>query len=421
MGEMDMEAAKQALHNSAQQHQSLHSDVEKSLASFGDMGETRRQSWLDTEKNNEKVWSYKSTISFWCSIYFTAGSLLFVVGSAGMIPGFCPPGEEHEVYFRTWVDYPFMVGAWCFTIANYGIYFQVLNQLNSHGATSPHGADEIALPSFASSTLTRLRWVVLPTSDLGHLAALMNVIGSLLYNVNTMGMYGGPNKFGLGFDIGYVSTGAVGSLFFAVGAALEGEYNGWRRLSLPETRSNSAVWMSYFSFIGALLFFVGYSSDYNHFADHSTGVTTWGVAVPFLVGSLFFLASSWMAQFLWKAHVFGLGFAQELTAGAQITWNIDWAQQFMLGIYCLNLCGNWLAFFILSGDPMSADNFDDGWSALLRVSGYTCILGLASVVHFTPKEHPYVALFWIMRFTALLDLVGGAIAVYHTNKLLLTR
>merc|ERR1711908_78320 len=96
-----------------------------------------------------------------------------------------------------------------------------------------------------------------------------------------------PSKFGMGHNLGYATTGVVGSMFFAVGAILEGEYNGWRKITSPETFRNSAVWMSYFGFAGGLFFFIGYAFDYNHFADETEAITMWGVAIPFTIGSVF--------------------------------------------------------------------------------------------------------------------------------------
>lgn len=207
-----------------------------------------------TPSQVKEVWSYKATIAFWSSMYFVIGSVLFVVGSVSMIPGFCPPAatneEAHEEYFRVWVDYSFMVGAWCFTLGNYLAYFQVINKLSTHGA-GENGGD----PGDHGAVLSRLRCFACPSSDLGELAAFANVIGALFYNVNTMGMFGGSEKFGMGFNIGYVATGTGGSFFFALGALLEGEYNDWRNLRNPEVRANWAVWMSWFGFIGAILFF----------------------------------------------------------------------------------------------------------------------------------------------------------------------
>ena len=51
-------------------------------------------------------------------------------------PPFPPPQAEEsgetgncqpEFMYKAWVDYSFMIGAWCFTLGNYAVYFQVIN------------------------------------------------------------------------------------------------------------------------------------------------------------------------------------------------------------------------------------------------------------------------------------------------------
>lgn len=168
-------------------------------------------------------------------------------------------------------------------------------------------------------------------------------------------------------------------------------------------------------------FFIGYASDFDHYADQSDRATAWLVAAPFAFGSMFFWVGSWMAQYLWKIHDFGLGFAKELKAGSNdVAWKVDWGQQFMIVIYTTNLCGNLLEFAVLLFElEWTAQRWARFWDCCLRILAYTGILGLASAVHITPKEHPYVVLYWIMRVTCFCDLIGQAALVHALNPLLM--
>lgn len=312
-----------------------------------------------------------------------------------------------------------MVGAWCFTIANYLIYFQTINRWNSHGASTHQGANEVH----------RTRWLLPRSADMGpgYWACLCNVIGALLYNVNTMGMFGHYEKTLTGYNLGYVMTGSVGSIWFILGAILEGEYNNWRQLSW-KTLYDMPVLMSYSSFFGALLFFVGYISDLNQFTSGAAPEveefrTIYLVANPFLFGSIFFLAGSWMMQVMWKKQMFGLGFAKELTRRGAAQ-SLSTTQQIMMCFYCVNLCISWLTLGkLVGGDGMEwyKDVGDMLWlvgNVVIRIAGYNCIIGLASVVHVVPKELPYPCLFWVMRSVAVFDFFGQVLWLAHENPLL---
>jgi len=81
---------------------------------------------------------------------------------------------------------------------------------------------------------TDLHYVNIPTwKDLGEMGAIFNMIGSLLFNVNTMLMFDASSHDSVWFEYNlvYVLSGGGGSIFFALGAIAEGEHNGWRECS----------------------------------------------------------------------------------------------------------------------------------------------------------------------------------------------
>merc|ERR1712216_408009 len=102
------------------------------------------------------------------------------------------------------------------------------------------------------------------------------------------------------FDVVYVGTGAIGSLLFMISAALEGEYNGWRKLENLTTVQGLPNWMAYFGFVGSFLFLGAYLVDYNRMGSHNDELHIYATVNTFTVGSLFFLVSSWTPLWMWK-------------------------------------------------------------------------------------------------------------------------
>merc|ERR1712007_86657 len=242
-----------------------------------------------------------------------------------------------------------------------------------------------------------------------------------------MGMFGHYETSMAGYNWGYVMTGSVGSLWFALGGVFEGEYNNWRNLTRA-TLSDWPVLLAYFSFFGGALFFVGYITDLNKFTSGATPElaefrTANYVASPFLLGSFFFLAASWMMQLMWKKQMFGLGFAKQLTQRSDPR-AVSRSQQLMMGFYCLNLCIYLLSLGKLLGGDGEHWYVDVGsrlwltFNVLVRIAGYNCIIGLASVVHVAPLEHPYPCLFWTMRLCSIFDFCGQIVWLAHENPLL---
>ena len=259
----------------------------------------------------EKRWQFRSTIAFWASTFFLQGSVLFATGSIAMYPSVlqvCSEEQDHktsscqpEFLYKAWVDYSFMIGAWCFLIGNYAVYFQVING---------HSSDV---------DVTKFKFVTWPDcSDFGHVGALVNVLGALAYNINTMLMFdtanhmsvsvGCPHSYGCNtlwsqvwydYNLTYVLSGGTGSALFAIGAVCEAEHNNWRDCSL-ETLKKAPVIMAILNFIGAVLFLLAYIVEYHHYADNHEDILVWLVATPFTVGSVFFFIGSWMSLFMWK-------------------------------------------------------------------------------------------------------------------------
>ena len=331
------------------------------------------------------AWDFMNSVAFWASIFFIQGSVLFTVGSICLYPGAIPEGAEEWVSLA-WIDYSFMIGAWCFTIGNYLVYFQVINGEDTGRAAGRR----------RRTCLTRRKWLAAPRRESGHLGSLCNCVGAVLFNMNTMTMFAASAKSTMaGFNFWYVFTGAGGSAFFVFGAIFEGEHNDWRRLSLKRFTELPFL-MSVLNFLGGVLFFVAYIVDVNKTADTRCEagdcmLTIHGVAGTFTVGSIFFIISSWMSLWMWKSQDFGLSFAKTVV-GHSIT-KVDIKQQLMLVIYCSNICMAWLKLgFLMANLWKNEVTFflDTG----LKLLAYFCIMFLASAVHTTPARHPYDYVFW---------------------------
>jgi len=296
------------------------------------------------------------------------GSCLFTVGSVALYPSLdiASDGDQDWKYIA-WVDYTFVIGAWCFTIGNFIIYHQVRKaprrraRGNSPTALSlwrflwPHIAARtqpptalslrrIALPPYSrrrplcshmcvvreqvinteashkkGKTRRKIRWFALPDwRHKGQVGVFFNCVGTLLFNVNTMTMFDwlADKTTTTGFNLWYVSTGTVGSACFMFGGIFEGEHNDWREISMKRFKELPFL-MSILNFLGGLLFLIAYAVDVNRYADSlcedgQCGVTAWVVCTPFTLGSIFFFIASWMSLWMWKKSEFGLGYSREM-------------------------------------------------------------------------------------------------------------
>lgn len=344
----------------------------------------------DDKETETLAWNYKATIAYWTTCMTIEGAILFAIGSFMMYPGTKPSDEEHEYVERAWVEYPFFFGGWCFTFGNYLSYLQVINQnkgkldASYHLFTWPRGQ-----------------------TDKGHVAALLNFVGALWFNVGTLTMFGWPPVSPMGmYDLDYVGTGVVGSLCFAVAAILQGEYNSWRSctLSLP-------VMISHMNFWGSILFLAGYTVNTNKWASShgpDSPMVVGGIDCTFLFGSVFFLAGAWMDLIMWQKEQYGLGFAQKLQGSSDM--RADLGQMLTIAATVANMSFAWIRLaFAWSEDHENCGGL--AWSIAEKLISYHGILLLLSLLHKVPATHPYDYLTYAMRFIAMFGIVGEIMGV----------
>jgi hypothetical protein len=350
----------------------------------------------DFDSEKVRAWNFRNTLAFWASIFFIEGAVLFTIGSVCIYPVVGLRGASYEAM----VDYCFMIGAWCFLIGNYAVYFQVINQNVVHKVDRQEAkttATQSATRSQSVRMLAPIDW-----NDGGHVGAVFNCVGAILFCFNTMSMYANKERTA-NFNLWYVMTGTFGSICFAVSAVAEGEHNNWRELRVSEM----PVLMSFLNFFGGVLFMVAYVTDFNRFADNKCAdgkcaFTVWLVATPFAVGSFLFILSSWISLWMWKQQRFGVGFAKTLDTDSEpIAVAVDWKQQLAVAIYIANICMAYcrLGFFATEdwGDWETVRILD----VIQNLLVYHTIFFLMSVVHTTPDRHPYDYLLWCMRIIAL--------------------
>jgi hypothetical protein len=266
-----------------------------------------------------------------------------------------------------------------------------------------------------------------------------------------MDMFGDNKSETRNFNLWYVMTGSVGSMFFVLSSICEGEHNNWRTFCpvthwLPwvDKRAMARI-ASVLNFWGALCFFIAYIVDYNRTADEHEWVEIYFVAGPFTVGSIFFAISSWIGLWMWKTEQFGLGFATHLdldssrvlfeedspkpqipvehskvccgltcmvSCGEGPGKAVSIPQQLMMVFYIGNICINWcllgfgfaLYFKWRDDGVRDARLMEIGFKLLV----YHGVIFLASVLHRVPDRVPWSYLMFFLRFTAVYGFVTDA-------------
>jgi len=345
--------------------------------------------------SEERHWEFQSTTAFWAATFFLQGSALFTIGSIAMYPSIlniCSEEAEEsgeisncqpEFMYKAWVDYSFMIGAWCFTAGNYAVYFQVIN--------------------FEGEDLSFIAWPDL--GDWGHLGALFNLFGAIAYNVNTMLFFDTADHDSIMYEYNlvYVISGGLGSILFALGALAEGEHNNWRDCN-KETFKKPENQMAALNFSGAVLFLVAYIVEYNHYADHHRDVLVWVVCTPFTVGSIFFFIGSWMSLYMWKQQNFGLGYAKHINGRSHVV--VDWKQQLMALVYIGCITMQWERLGICASYNWGYYHTVYILEITFRLLLYHCIMFLMSALHTTPDRHPFGVMLWSMRLIAIYAFFG---------------
>jgi len=341
------------------------------------------------EGKSQVKWTVRGTIAYWAGLNTIIGSWLFILGSVGCYPHMAPTEEIALI----WIDYPFLTGAITFFIANYLIYFNMLNKHHQYDESTPKVKEE------------HLRFIACPEKNIAHIGCLLNMTGAICFQISCTVPLFISTKSDFDYNFWFVIPGSLGSIAFTLASICEGEHNGWRKFS-KETLQSLPVWQSWFYFLGSFLFFVGYAAKINHmsYTSEKDWVTTWVVATPWTVGSVCFLFGAHIDLFMWKQKNYGLGWAKNLHHDDLKGAYVDPKQQAMIIVYTLLVVSDMVDLGMDVAAPgVHKSNIRSVSHHLRSIAMYFVILLLASVIHTTPNTQPYTTLLWMMRVLALWD------------------
>jgi hypothetical protein len=210
-------------------------------------------------------------LGWWIAVHFLIGSALFMIGAFFATWPHAFPGEPQQMNVFNWI---FFIGSIFFTAA---AYLQWLQSMNGDVAESGDG-----------NAPKRWHWCAWKPHNLGYLASLVQLVGTVFFNFNTGdAMIGGLSWEGE--DLLIWTPNIAGSLCFLVAsylAYLEVSHRFWswqpRNLSWWITVIN--LWGSIFFQISAFYSFVPQGGLSDH-AGWLAGLYTFLGGVFFLVGS----------------------------------------------------------------------------------------------------------------------------------------
>ena len=332
-------------------------------------------------------WRWRHTVSYWVCVCYILGSMLFVAGSA-----FWYKHYVHESRERALVVYPFLLGSILFTLGGYLGVFQAIN-LGRRG--------------------TSKLWEWSPEKD-GFLGYWFYFVGALVFNVSCIEplelFADWPDWLKREMAWG---AAEVGSLCFIAGAFVEVrttkslnvfeavESGRWRKLPF---------WLSWNNLFGGCLFFTAATAG--RWDPTSPG---W-VYTTYLIGSVnFFIASSIML-WLWKEEQYGLGFIpsinrivplRPLEAGKgyrQVSlWHFAFIQVYitLTGASFIDFCFATQRFSVYEQYHGFA-HFHEAVASLMGVFLAVGLLFMGSVLHTTPRIHPFdKLLYWVQVYVAV--------------------
>lgn len=109
----------------------------------------------------------KSTLTAFIAILFMIGASCFIAASAMSLQG---------SYSNSLIDSTYFIGSLFFTSAAYGQYLEVINA-------------DITNESHLHVKQTKWIWFAFRTHNLGYLSSLTQLIGTLLFNLNTLASF----------------------------------------------------------------------------------------------------------------------------------------------------------------------------------------------------------------------------------------
>jgi hypothetical protein len=259
---------------------------EASADAFEERQQRDFEDWCPTFR----VWKWRRTISYWVTVTFFEGSLLFTISS---LIGCLPMAKEHKVG-RALIVWPYFIGGCFFQLGAYFMCLEIVN-LRNHGPAD-------FWPFARKETLARLAAVKVSKNP--YFSAMSFFFGCMLYNIPLLIELGGvelPEDMAvILMKIPYTIAGGLfmlGGLF----EAIENEIF----TSKPDSMSK---WSAISNVTGGLLFLLAAVADF---------WSGWWCSFLWFVGSVLYTGGSILGLFLWRDEQFGLAFLVALNTAAR--------------------------------------------------------------------------------------------------------
>lgn len=352
-------------------------------------------------------WRWRHTVSYWVCITFILGSLLFVAG--------CAFWYKHYVYEsrkRALVTYPFLCGSVMFTLGSYLGLFQAIN-VGRRGAS--------------------LMWEWVPEKD-GFMGYLYYLIGALVFNVSCvepLEMFAGLPPW-MKREMAW-GAAEIGSAFFVAGAYREVRHNRvWDVRACFENGRWKTIpfWLSWNNMSGGCLFLLAACAG--RFDPESPA---W-VYTPYLVGSINFFVASSMMLYMWKGEQYGLGFipsinrlvslrAIDASVAGKGYRKVSVLQYVFVQVYIALTGASFIDFcfatqrFSVYAQYHGFAHFHEAVASLMGVFMAVGLLIMASVLHHTPRIHPFDKLLYWVQVYVFVKLVQILVSIgeYYTVAL----
>ena len=350
-------------------------------------------------------WRWRHTVSYWVCITYILGSLLFVAGCA-----FWYKRYAYESRKRALVTYPFLFGSVLFTLGGYLGLFQAIN-VGRRGRS--------------------VYWEWAPEKD-GFLGYLYYFIGAAVFNISCMeplAMFAGLPPW-MKREMAW-GAAEIGSAFFIAGAYAEVRHN--RCLDIRECAENGRwktlpFWLSWNNLSGGCLFFLAACAG--RFDPESPG---W-VYTTYLIGSVNFFVASSVMLYMWKGEQYGLGFIPSInrlvplrsaSGDGKAYRRVSVLQYVFLQLYIVLTGASFIDFcfatqrFGVYSQYHGFAHFHEAIASLMGVFMSVGLLVMASVLHHTPRIHPFDKLLYWVQIYVVVTLVQILISIgeYYTVAL----
>jgi hypothetical protein len=331
--------------------------------------------------------------------------MLFVAGSAFWYKHYVYESRE-----RALVTYPFLFGSILFTLGGYLGMFQAIN-LGRRGASK--------------------LWEWCPEKD-GFLGYWFYFVGAMVFNVSCMEplemFEDWPSWIKREMAWG---AAEVGSVCFIAGAYVEVRTT--NSLNVMEAMEsgrwkNLPFWLSWNNLFGGCLFFTAASAG--RFNPTSPG---W-VYTTYLIGSVNFFVASSIMLWMWKGEQYGLGFIPSINRVVPLRpaesgnkgyrqvnlWHFAFIQVYitLTGASFIDFCFATQRFSVYEQYHGFA-HFHEAVASIMGVFLAVGLLFMASVLHTTPRIHPFdKLLYWVQVYVAVkLIQILFSIGEYYTVAL----